>query len=174
MVKIIRQEWTPEQDALFSQCNDEEIAGKLGRTLSSVENRRGRLKIRTPKPGWRFFTPEEDALLGTAPDAEIAKRIGRHPASVQARRIELNGASRQVRKRRPWTPEEEALLGTAPDTEIAARLERHISTVCIRRQALGIPNPYWEARCGRQRLRKQKGGVGEAGQPDRLSGQAGG
>jgi hypothetical protein len=150
--QIIRRVWTRDQDALFNKCNDKEIAEKLGRTLSSVENRRTRLKIRVPKPGWRFFTSEEDALLGTASDAEIAKRIGRHPSSVQTRRLRLGLAIRHNRKRRPWTQEEEALLGTASDTEIAARLDRHVSTVCIRRQALGLPNPYWQRRCGRQRL----------------------
>jgi hypothetical protein len=159
---IIRHKWTPDQDALFSKCNDKEIAEELGRTLSSVENRRTRLKIRVPKPGWRFFTPEEDALLGTASDAEIAKRIGRHPSSVQSRRLRLGMAIRHNRKRRPWTPEEDALLGTAPDTELAARLGRHISTVCIRRQELSIPNPYWQRRCGRQRFLKQKVGSGHA------------
>jgi hypothetical protein len=160
--QIIRHEWTSDQDALFKKCNDKEIAEQLGRTLSSVENRRTRLKIRVPKPGWRFFTPEEDALLGTASDAEIAKRIGRHPSSVQSRRLKLGMAIRHNRKRRLWTPEEEALLGTAPDTELAARLGRHISTVCIRRQELSIPNPYWQLRCGRQRLLKQKAGSGHA------------
>ena len=152
----------PDQDALFKKCSDKEIAEQLGRTLSSVENRRTRLKIRVPKPGWRFFTPEEDALLGTASDAEIAKRIGRHPSSVQSRRLKLGMAIRHNRKRRPWTPEEDALLGTASDTELAARLDRHISTVCIRRQELSIPNPYWQRRCGRQRLLKQKAGPGRA------------
>jgi hypothetical protein len=73
--QIIRRNWTLDQDALFLRCNDKEIAEKLGRTLSSVENRRTRLKIHVPKPGWRFFTPEEDALLCTVSEAEIAKRI---------------------------------------------------------------------------------------------------
>jgi hypothetical protein len=60
----VHRRWTPEQDA--SKCNDREIAGKLGRSLSPVENRRTRLRIPAPNPGWRFFAPEEDALLGTA------------------------------------------------------------------------------------------------------------
>ena len=47
---------------------------------------------------------------------------------------------------------------TASDTEIAARLLRHIATVCIRRQKLGIPNPYWQGQCGRQRVFEKKVG----------------
>src|SRR5207249_5164624 len=77
--QIVRRAWTDDQDALFSKFNDSEIAEKLGRTLGSVENRRTRLRVSVPKPGWRFFTPEEDALLGTGTDAEIAQRLGRPP-----------------------------------------------------------------------------------------------
>jgi hypothetical protein len=148
---FVRRAWTPQEDRLFGRLNDPEIAQKLGRTQSSVENRRTRLKIPVPKPGWRFFTPAEDALLGTAPDAVIAKQLGRHPSSVQDRRLRLGLRKGNPRKRRPWTPEEDAILGTASDTEIAARLHRHVSLVCIRRQKLKIPNFYWQQRCGRQR-----------------------
>jgi hypothetical protein len=115
-----------------------------------VENRRTRLKIPVPKPGWRLFTPEEDALLGTATDIEIGKRLGRHPSSVQARLLRLGMRKSNPRKRRPWTPEEDALLGTATDTEIAARLDRHIATVCLRRQKLGIPNAYRQVKIAPQ------------------------
>jgi hypothetical protein len=153
---IVRHAWTPEQDRLFGELNDKEIAQQLGRTQSSVENRRTRLKIPVPKPGWRFFTAAEDALLGTAPDVEIAKRLGRHPSSVQARRLRLGLRKGNPRKRRPWTPEEDAILGTSSDTEIAARLNRHVATVCIRRQKLGIGNFYWQQRCGRQRQLEAK------------------
>jgi hypothetical protein len=149
--QIVRRGWSPEQDALLKKFNVAQAAERLGRTLSSVENRRARLRICVPHPSGRRFTPEEDALLGTAPDAVIAKRLGRHPSSVQGRRLKLGLAFWRNRKKRPWTPEEEALLGTASDTEVAARLGRHISTVCIRRQQLGIPNSYWQERCGRQR-----------------------
>lgn len=157
--QIVRHEWTPEQDARFRELNDKEIAEKLGRTLSSVENRRTRLKIKVPKPGWRFFTPEEDALLGTASDAEIAKRLGRHPASVQSRRLKLGLLGGKSRILRRWTAEEDALLGTAKDTEIATRLNRKVEVVCMRRQKLGIPNFYWQQRCGHQRKLKAKVGV---------------
>jgi len=47
----VRRAWTANEDALFGKFNDKEIAAKTGRTLSSVENRRTRLKIRVPKPG---------------------------------------------------------------------------------------------------------------------------
>jgi len=152
--QIVRRSWTPAEDRLFAELNDNELAEKLGRTISSVENRRTRLKIPVPKPGWRFFTPEDDALLGTAPDVEIAKRLGRHPASVQTRRLRLGLRKTNPRKRRPWTPQEDAILGTASDTEIAALLDRHIATVCVRRQQLGVSNFYWMNRSGRPRKLK--------------------
>jgi hypothetical protein len=149
--QITRRNWTPAEDKLFNKLNDKELAEKFGRTISSVENRRTRLRIPVPKPGWRLFTPEEDALLGTAPDVEIAKRLGRHPSSVQTRRLRLGLRKSSPRARRPWTPTEDSLLGTMSDTDLAARLDRHIATVCIRRQKLGVPNFYWVKRSGRSR-----------------------
>jgi hypothetical protein len=155
--QIVRRSWKATDNALFSKFNDKEIARKLGRTLSSVENRRTRLKIPVPNPGWRFFTPAEDALLGTAADAEIAARLGRHRSSVQARRLRLGILrGKRPKSRRPWTPEDDALLGTDTDTRISARLGRHVSQVCVRRQQLGIPNFHWQQRCGRQRRLKGK------------------
>ena len=148
---VVHRAWTPKEDRLLGRLNNMELAQKLGRTRSFVENRRKRLKIPVPKPHWRFFTAAEDALLGTASDAVVAKRLGRHPSSVQARRHKLGLRNGNPRKRRPWRPEEDAILGTDPDTDIAARLNRHVTTVCIRRQKLGIRNFYWQQRCGRQR-----------------------
>jgi hypothetical protein len=71
-------------------------------------------------------------------------------SAVAHRRRRLGRAVRFAHPR-PWTPQEEALLGTASDTEIAARLGRKIEVVCMRRQKLGIPNLYWQKRCGRGR-----------------------
>ncbi|HEX9046774.1 MAG TPA: hypothetical protein VF988_07090, partial [Verrucomicrobiae bacterium] len=96
------------------------------------------------------WTPEEDALLGTLTDGEVAARLGLTIPAVAHRRRRLGRAVRFAH-RRPWTPEEDALLGTASDTAIAAQLDRAIATVCMRRQKLGIPNFYWQNRCGRQR-----------------------
>lgn len=149
--QITRRNWTPAEDKLFNKLNDKELAEKIGRTISSVENRRTRLKIPVPNPGWRLFTPEEDALLGTAPDIEIAKRLGRHPSSMQTRRLRFGLRKSHPRARRPWTQAEDSLLGTMSDTELAARLDRHIATVCIRRQKFGVPNFYWVKRSGRSR-----------------------
>jgi hypothetical protein len=63
-----------------------------------------------------------EQIDGALPDAKIAARFQRSLKSVQRR-----------------------------DTEIAARFDHHVSTACIRSQQLGIPNPYWQSRCGRQR-----------------------
>jgi hypothetical protein len=44
----LRPKWTPATDELFSQFSNEEIARRLGRTVSSVQNRRFRLGIPSP------------------------------------------------------------------------------------------------------------------------------
>jgi hypothetical protein len=133
--------WTAKEDALFTKFNNDELAKKLGRSLSSIENRRTRLKVGTPRPGWRYFTPEEDAVLGTASDAEIAARFGRSPTSVQARRLKLGISLRDPKKMPKWTRAQDKLLGTAPDAEIAKRIGRTEHAIRSRRAVLQIPKP---------------------------------
>jgi hypothetical protein len=159
----LQRPWTREEDAVLGTLRDAQIAAELKRSEVAVQIRRNRLGIAPyqPRHQWRN---KERALLGTLPDGVLARKLNTKSSAVSSRRIYWGIppfgrqalASRRMRKRRPWKPEEDALLGTAPDTEIAARLDRHLSTVCIRRQQLGIPNPYWQQRCGRQRSLKQR------------------
>lgn len=78
--------WTPEEDAqVMSHAPASEIAKRLGRTVSSIHNRRQKLGARQP-PDW---TPEEDALLGQIPDKEVAQKTGKHIITVRNRRNKL-------------------------------------------------------------------------------------
>ena len=146
--------YTPEEDKLLGTMSDADLARLLGRPRVGVEARRIKFKIPKFDPKLHLWTPQEDALLGTMTDKELAARLGVSWTAVAHRRRRLCKPVRFAH-RRPWTPEEDVLLGTASDSEIAARLGRFVSTVCIRRQKLGIPNAYWQQRCGRQRRLKK-------------------
>jgi hypothetical protein len=140
------REWKLSEDVLLGKMSDAELARKLKRTVSSIENRRQRLGIRAANPGWRRFTPEEDALLGTMPDAEIARRTGRHWSSVQARRY-LLGIKWVNPNKREWTEEELRRLraGKEPDETLARAFNRTPKAILSKRLALHIPKPKLSA-----------------------------
>ena len=95
--------WTREQDGLLGKLSDWEVAERLGRPLSTVRNRRERLRIAPafltakeyPRPvGLRVahldpWTPKQEKLLGKFSDAEVARRLGRSVARVTNRRNRL-------------------------------------------------------------------------------------
>jgi hypothetical protein len=142
--------YTRQEEKLMGTMLDKELAKRLGRTQKAVEARRIQLQIPKFDPKIHQWTPEDDSLLGVVTDCEIASRLGLTVGAVARRRLRL-GRGVRFAHRRPWTPQEDALLGTASDTEIAAKLGRKIEVVCMRRQKLGLPNFYWQQRCGRQR-----------------------
>jgi hypothetical protein len=145
--------YLPEEDKLMGTMPDQELAMRLGRSHKAVEGRRIHLGIPKIDPRLHQWTPEEDALLGVETDGTVASRLGLTLSAVAHRRRRLGRAVRFAHGRR-WTPQEDAQLGTASDTDIAARIGRKIGIVCVRRQKLGIPNFYWQQRCGRQRKLK--------------------
>ena len=129
---------------------DRELARRLGRTPVAVQGRRIHLKIPKFDPKLHQWTAEDDALLGALTDGEVAARLGLTSRAVATRRRRLGRVVRFA-DRRPWTVQEDALLGTASDTEIAARLGGKVEWVCRAPERPGIPNFYWQQRCGRQR-----------------------
>jgi hypothetical protein len=77
--------WTEEEMPLLGTMPDEDLARQLGRTLSSVvqrRNREGRRRQDKAAP----WTPEEDALLHTLSPASAALRTGRTLQAVHKRR----------------------------------------------------------------------------------------
>src|SRR4051812_11591367 len=95
--------WTDEQDALLGKFSDWEAAARLGRPLSTVRNRRERLRIApaflTAKEYPRFvglrvahldpWTPKQESLLGKFSDAEVARLLGRSVRRITNRRQRL-------------------------------------------------------------------------------------
>jgi hypothetical protein len=76
--------WTAEEEAILGTDADWYIAKRLGRSRSTVAQRRSALGIGAFAK--RRWTSEEDALLGTDDDEVIAAKIGRTPMSVTLRR----------------------------------------------------------------------------------------
>ncbi|MCX6916698.1 MAG: hypothetical protein NT167_27250 [Verrucomicrobia bacterium] len=71
---------------MLGTASDRELAGRLGRSISSVRLRRIHLGRETP---CRHWTPEADALLGKMPDQAVARRLGRTVPAVSTRRKRL-------------------------------------------------------------------------------------
>ncbi len=109
---------------------DKEVARRLGCRLTSEEQQRRKLHIRS-------VNPEENAMLGKISDEELALLTGRPIGSVSNKRCQL-GLAKPNAQRKYWGPEEILLLGTVPDREIAARLGRTLGSVKGERSLLGI------------------------------------
>jgi hypothetical protein len=80
--------WAPEEIALLGTMPDEQVAGRMGRTVGAVRQKREELRI--PNPASNRWTAEGIALLGTLPDREVARRLGRPLPSVTQKRIKLD------------------------------------------------------------------------------------
>jgi hypothetical protein len=103
--------WKPDEDQLLGKAPDAEIAGRPGRTESSVQGRRLLLDIKFPNPR-RPWPTGELARLGTQPDAVLAKEFNRPEYAVRAKRLQLGRGETAENKagckqalagqRRPW------------------------------------------------------------------------
>jgi hypothetical protein len=128
-----RTPWVPEEEQLLGKRPDRELVSILGRSLSSIRNRRHQFGIRyrfngAPKP----WTPQQDKLLGTRSDKELAQALGRTVDSIAGRRRILG--IRYVRPdSRPWTAAEERWLGRKPDAAVAKMLGRTVKAIQHRR-----------------------------------------
>jgi hypothetical protein len=135
-----QQPWRKREIQLLGTAPDRIIGKRLGRSVSSVENKRRKLHIQS---GSRFFwTPKEEAIIGKVSDTDAARRLGRSRHAVQNRRLKLGMGLFQVKDRRGWSASEEALLGTDTDAVIAKKLGRTIRSVAIRRRKKGIAPQY--------------------------------
>jgi len=132
--------WTAEEDALFGQFTDAEVARKLGYPVTRVRRRRHLLGLPTNNPNHRHWTAAEIALLGNRPDREVAPLVNRTLSNVRCKRLE-RGIPFHNPRYEIWKPDELALLGKLPDPEVArqtghslpsvrhARAKRHIFSV---------------------------------------------
>jgi len=122
----------------------------LGCRLTSVEQRRRKLHIRSVNPRRPLpdaWTPEQSALLGTAPDADIARRLGRTVTAITLRRSRL-GIPNPHNQFRPFTAEEISLLGKFSDEEVARKTGRPAGSVSAKRRLLDCRNPTLSANTG--------------------------
>jgi len=95
--------WTPQEMAVLKELYPEspvaEIATRLGRTVSAVENRAHQLGVKRKSWSDRLWTAEETELLkqlypNRGNIEEIAERIGRSPAMVRAKAHKLGFVKR--------------------------------------------------------------------------------
>ena len=90
--------WKPEEVALLGTLPDEEVARRLGCSISAVSQKRRRQGIlNRPRPtGW---TAAEDEAVRTLTPAEAAAATGRTLPAVYARRFVLARAGKQAAER---------------------------------------------------------------------------
>lgn len=91
-----RREWTEDEDAAVFDGSLDEVAARLGRSRSSVMNRRRVLRLLAgedrptrQRQGQRRWTPAEDAVVFGGTAREVAARLGRTVSSVANRRAVL-------------------------------------------------------------------------------------
>jgi len=113
----------------LKQFSEREVARRLGRTLSAVKARRGKLGLPQIDPPFVWWKPAEDKLLGTAPDAEIARRLGRSMKSVTGRRLLLG--IKCPNPRRPWPSEELAPAGYTARRRAGAAVQPARNPSCV-------------------------------------------
>ena len=111
--------WSVEADGLLGKLSDEEVAGRLGYSVTRVRRRRHLLGVPCGNPTNRPWTKAEIALLGTRPDREVAPLVNRSLANVRYKRLDL-GIPFCNPRYEIWKPAELALLGKVSDAEIAA------------------------------------------------------
>lgn len=144
--------WTPSEDGLLRRLYPDgvpiaEIAGRLGRSVDAVSERRRALNV-TPRPRSRPWSEREDRLLLAAtqsrvPAQALAGVLHRPAEQVRRRRRALLGARTTPR---PYTPAEDRAIRQAwgPDVDVVAlagRLGRSPGSVRARAHALGCHTP---------------------------------
>jgi hypothetical protein len=120
--------WSVEEDALLGKLSDEEVAGRLGYSVTRVRRRRHLLGVPCWNPTNRPWTKAEIALLGTRPDREVAPLVNRSLANVRYKRLDL-GIPFCNPRYEIWKPAELALLGKVSDEEIAHRTGHSLTSV---------------------------------------------
>ncbi len=120
--------WTAEEDTLLGKFADEEVARRLGYSVTRVRRRRHLLGLPSNNPSHRHWAKEEIALLGTRPDREIAPLVNRSLENVRYKRLALGIPFRNPRYE-IWKPGELALLGKLPDEEVARRTGHSLTSV---------------------------------------------
>lgn len=120
--------WTAEEDALLGKFTDEQVARKLGYSVTRVRRRRHLLGLSSNNPSHRHWTKEEIALLGTRPDREIAPLVNRSLENVRCKRLAL-GIPFHNPRYEIWKPDELALLGKFSDDEVARRTGHSLTSV---------------------------------------------
>lgn len=120
--------WTAAEDALLGKFTDEEVARRLGYSMTRVRRRRHLLGLPNNNPNHRQWTKEEIALLGTRPDREVVPLVNRTLGNVRYKRLELNIPFHNPRYE-IWKPAELALLGKLADKEVARRTGHSLPSV---------------------------------------------
>jgi len=120
--------WSVAADALLGKLSDEEVAGRLGYSVTRVRRRRHLLGVPCCNPTNRPWTKAEIALLGTRPDREVAPLVNRSLANVRYKRLDL-GIPFCNPRYEIWKPAELALLGKVSDEEIAHRTGHSLTSV---------------------------------------------
>src|SRR5438477_226003 len=133
---VVQQPWKKGEIKSLGTDSDRAIAGRLGRSIASVEKKRRQLGITSP--GTHRWTTEEEAIIGQVSDAEAARRLGRSQKAVQHRRRALGMVLFHVENARKWTASEEAQLGAETDAIIARKLGRTVLSVAMKRRENGI------------------------------------
>lgn len=87
--RVVRHEWTPDEDAVVFDGSVAEVAARLGRSVASVACRRKRLRHPSGKAPQRRWTEAEDAVVFDGTRAEVAARLGCTVSSVANRRHTL-------------------------------------------------------------------------------------
>ena len=95
--KKSRVSWTPAEIRLLGKLADDEVAGRINRSVAAVIQRRELLHIPKPNPKLTDWTAAEDKVLGTRPDDEIAHRLKRTLSGVSHRRVRLKIPACRVR-----------------------------------------------------------------------------
>jgi hypothetical protein len=144
--------WTPARLALLGTMSDQQVATRLGISVTAAQWKRRRLEIRPfgagpPRIEW---TEEMLGLLGRLPDLELARRDAISRQTVRTKRMQL-GIPRWVRPRVvvPTSRRLRQLL-LLPSYEVRRRTGLSAKAIAELRRRLGIKAPRrttrWSAR----------------------------
>ena len=93
--KLLRKPlpWTVVEERraeeLYKTMTAREVAGLLGRTKQSVENRLFFSKTAVTKKGWQRWTVDEDDYLMTVGDKTASRHLNRSACACKSRRLVL-------------------------------------------------------------------------------------
>lgn len=141
-----RKKWTGAEKALLSELTRDgkaakDIAARMGRTTTSVQNMQRIMGLASPRPA-RALQPGEERFLRENPGmpaVEVAEHMGRTPAAVRVWRRKIGLPRYQTHKR--WTRDEIGLLESnlqRPLSEIYALFpDRPKASVNAKAKSLG-------------------------------------